>query len=90
MKIDGWERHHLEEMSAFLGLYTDSESKTRGEWTVSSVQAAVSRNKGKGGRHGHARSIREHARKYIFAQEVPVCALCIQCCFFEFINLFSG
>jgi hypothetical protein len=90
MKIDGWERRHLKEMSAFLGLYTDSESKTRGEWTASSVQAAVSHNKGKGGRHRHARSIRERACKYIFAREVPVCPLCIQCCFCEFINMFSG
>ncbi|KAJ7741568.1 hypothetical protein DFH07DRAFT_964918 [Mycena maculata] len=61
-KINGWSRKHLEEISAFLSLYTDKESKTRGEWTASSVQAAVSRGKGKGGRDGHARGIRERAR----------------------------
>jgi hypothetical protein len=75
-KIDGWERRHLEEMSAFLGLYTDSKSKTRGEWTASSVQAAVSRNKGKGGHHGHARSIRECARKNIFSHVKSRFVLC--------------
>ncbi|KAJ7895174.1 hypothetical protein B0H14DRAFT_2558752 [Mycena olivaceomarginata] len=51
-KINGWERKQLEEMSAFLSLYMNKESKTRGEWTASSIQAAVSRGKGKGSRDG--------------------------------------
>ncbi|KAJ7670198.1 hypothetical protein B0H14DRAFT_3691876 [Mycena olivaceomarginata] len=71
-KINGWSRKHLEEMSSFLSLYTGKESNTRGQWTASSIQAAVSLGKGKGGRNGHARMIRERARKYIFEREVPV------------------
>ncbi|KAK6984469.1 hypothetical protein R3P38DRAFT_3452336, partial [Favolaschia claudopus] len=64
-KINGWERRHLEQISSHLSLYTDKNSKTRGQWTESSVQAAVSHGAGKGGRHGRARGIRERARKYI-------------------------
>ncbi|KAJ6453613.1 hypothetical protein C8R47DRAFT_1228972 [Mycena vitilis] len=69
-KINGWERNHLEEMTVFLRLYTTADSKTYGEWMNSSIQAAI--GKGKGGRYGHARIIRERARKYIFEREVPV------------------
>ncbi|KAK7035027.1 hypothetical protein R3P38DRAFT_2772068 [Favolaschia claudopus] len=80
-KINGWERRHLEQISSHLSLYTDKDSRTRGQWTESSVQAAVSHGAGKGGRHGRARGIRERARKYIFEREVPVCVftLFFQC-----------
>ncbi|KAJ7109763.1 hypothetical protein C8R43DRAFT_904628, partial [Mycena crocata] len=61
------------DISALLNLYTGQRSKTRGQWTESSVQAVAAASKhNTSSRYGAARKLRERAKKYVLEREVPV------------------
>ncbi|KAJ3739327.1 hypothetical protein DFH05DRAFT_1366085, partial [Lentinula detonsa] len=64
--IDFFTREKLEGMRSFMKLYSDTLSKTYGQWRVSSIQAAVSLGRGT----YCARQLRILARAYITERKV--------------------
>ncbi|KAE9383229.1 hypothetical protein BT96DRAFT_790326, partial [Gymnopus androsaceus JB14] len=65
-EINPFVRHRLEGMRAFLKLYTDPKSRTYGRWMDSSIQAAITMDRGV----YCARMLRKLARQYITDREL--------------------
>jgi hypothetical protein len=67
-KMDGWLRRQLEEIQTMLHLYTGEQSTAKGSWMAASAQAVQVH----GQKPGHARRLRDHAKKFIESHKVPV------------------
>ena len=67
-KINGWSSSILKNVQCFLNLFTSDNSKTKGQWTQSSEQAAAALNqKAKMA----PKTLRENARKFLSTKKAP-------------------
>lgn len=69
-KLNKWTEKHLQEIEAFLRLYTREGSDFRGQWMKASEQASVAMN-GNGKRYGHSRGLRTRAQEFILERVIP-------------------
>jgi transposase len=67
-KIKGWSKGILKDVQCFLNLFTGDTSKTKGQWTKASEQAAAALNQTS---KNAPKTLREHARKFITTKKTP-------------------
>ena len=67
-KVQGWSHAVLKNVQLFLSLFTGKKSKTKGQWTRSSEQAAASINRTS---KNAPKALREHAKKFISTRKPP-------------------